>query len=151
MNDAQLVSKTEFAHTVTMLRCMIPRDLASPLLAALERSPIVTITGPRQSGKTTLARALIAKPSANLEATDVRRVGTTTRADSWPSSLREQSSTRFSASRLPDRSSTLPAAEAWSNRDNARPTGHDDVSIILPSAWNDHRSSQQAAGLSHHG
>ncbi len=52
---------------------MIPRDLSSPLLAALQRYPIVTITGPRQSGKTTLATSLIAKPYANLEAPDIRR------------------------------------------------------------------------------
>lgn len=52
---------------------MIPRDLAPALDAALRRYPIVTLTGPRQSGKTTLARAAVAKPYANLEAPDVRR------------------------------------------------------------------------------
>jgi uncharacterized protein len=51
----------------------IPRDLTASLMSALQRYPIVTITGPRQSGTTTLARAKIAKPYANLEAPDVRR------------------------------------------------------------------------------
>ena len=52
---------------------MIPRDLAPALAAALHRYPIVTLMGPRQSGKTTLARGARDKPYANLEAPDVRR------------------------------------------------------------------------------
>lgn len=39
--------------------------LAGRLLAALERSPIVVLTGPRQCGKTTLARQFVAPSSAN--------------------------------------------------------------------------------------
>jgi predicted AAA+ superfamily ATPase len=42
----------------------------------LRKYPVITITGPRQSGKTTLARRLTAgtkKPYVNLEAPDVRR------------------------------------------------------------------------------
>jgi predicted AAA+ superfamily ATPase len=36
---------------------MIPRALASELLTLVDEYPVVTILGPRQSGKTTLARA----------------------------------------------------------------------------------------------
>ncbi|MEK7414908.1 MAG: DUF4143 domain-containing protein [Planctomycetota bacterium] len=52
---------------------MLTRDLTPALEAALRQYPVVTITGPRQSGKTTLAQAIAAKPYANLEAPDVRR------------------------------------------------------------------------------
>ena len=51
---------------------MIHRDLAAVLRASLARYPIVTITGPRQAGKTTLARAEVGKPYVNLEAPDLR-------------------------------------------------------------------------------
>jgi len=50
---------------------MVPRDLTPSLKGALRHYPIVTITGPRQSGKTTLSKAVAAKPYANLEAPDV--------------------------------------------------------------------------------
>ena len=36
---------------------MIPRDLAKTLISAAEKFPVLSITGPRQSGKTTLVRA----------------------------------------------------------------------------------------------
>ncbi|TVR13562.1 MAG: ATP-binding protein [Planctomycetota bacterium] len=51
---------------------MITRDLAPVLRDSLARYPIVTITGSRQAGKTTLARAEVDKPYANLEAPDIR-------------------------------------------------------------------------------
>ena len=51
---------------------MITRDLAPALRASLARYPIVTITGPRQAGKTTLAKAEVSKPYVNLEAPDIR-------------------------------------------------------------------------------
>ncbi|HGG59360.1 MAG TPA: ATP-binding protein [Gammaproteobacteria bacterium] len=47
---------------------MIPRTLESHATAAFAKYPVITITGPRQSGKTTLARNTFAgKPYANLE------------------------------------------------------------------------------------
>lgn len=47
---------------------MIKRTLADYALQMAEKYPVVTITGPRQSGKTTLARqAFPDKPYANLE------------------------------------------------------------------------------------
>lgn len=52
---------------------MIPRILAQPATAAFTQYPIVTLTGPRQSGKTTLARATFDLPYVNLEAPDRRR------------------------------------------------------------------------------
>jgi uncharacterized protein len=52
---------------------MIDRDLAPRLLAAATAFPAVTLTGPRQSGKSTLCRALFPEHAyANLEAPDVR-------------------------------------------------------------------------------
>ena len=51
----------------------IPRDLAPRLLRAAQTSPSITLTGPRQSGKTTLARALFPQHNCvSLEAPDVR-------------------------------------------------------------------------------
>ncbi len=37
---------------------MIPRDLHAVLLAASEKSAVISVTGPRQSGKTTLVKAV---------------------------------------------------------------------------------------------
>jgi predicted AAA+ superfamily ATPase len=52
---------------------MIPRDVA-PLAAELARQyPVLTLTGPRQSGKTTLCRSLFPdKPYVTLEDPDMR-------------------------------------------------------------------------------
>ena len=51
----------------------ISRDLAPQLLRAAETSPSITLTGPRQSGKTTLARTLFPRHSyISLEAPDAR-------------------------------------------------------------------------------
>ena len=46
---------------------MIPRLLAKSAQKAFSQYPIVTLTGPRQSGKTTLAKALFDLPYINLE------------------------------------------------------------------------------------
>ena len=52
---------------------MIKRDLADRAMAAARALPAVTITGPRQSGKSTLARAVFPEHAyASLEAPDVR-------------------------------------------------------------------------------
>jgi predicted AAA+ superfamily ATPase len=53
---------------------MIPRQLQKPVLELAGKVPVVTITGPRQSGKTTLARSLFPYYSyKNLEYPDVRQ------------------------------------------------------------------------------
>lgn len=52
----------------------LPRDIKSELLASAESYPIVTITGPRQSGKTTLAKTCFPdKIYKNLETPDIRQ------------------------------------------------------------------------------
>jgi len=53
---------------------IIPRALTKTAAALLKKYPALTITGPRQSGKTTLARLLFPKkPYVNLETPDIRR------------------------------------------------------------------------------
>ena len=51
---------------------MIPRSLTRPAVTAFGQYPIVTLVGPRQSGKTTLARNAFDLPYVNLEAPDER-------------------------------------------------------------------------------
>lgn len=52
---------------------MIERTLEAPLVALARRYPVVTLTGPRQSGKTTLCRgAFPDKPYLSLEPPDER-------------------------------------------------------------------------------
>lgn len=54
---------------------MIPRAAENLVREMLRGFPIVTVTGPRQTGKTTLARAVFAdKPYLSLEDPDVRRM-----------------------------------------------------------------------------
>ena len=56
---------------------MIDRDLAPKLKKAAQTSPSITLTGPRQSGKTTLCRTVFAQhPYTTLEAPDVRAFAT---------------------------------------------------------------------------
>ena len=52
---------------------MIARDLAVTLKSRASQYPVVTVTGPRQSGKTTLCKACFPeKPYSNLERPDIR-------------------------------------------------------------------------------
>lgn len=54
---------------------MIPRRLTSELVRSAAKLPVVTLTGPRQSGKTTLCRAAFPKkPYVNLEPLDTREL-----------------------------------------------------------------------------
>lgn len=56
---------------------MIERDLASELIRAARQFPSITLTGPRQSGKTTLCRAVFSdQPYTTLEAPDIRALAT---------------------------------------------------------------------------
>ncbi len=56
-----------------MLRGMIPRSLEPELRTLATHYPVIAVTGPRQSGKTTLCRAVFAdKPYVSLEALDLR-------------------------------------------------------------------------------
>ena len=57
---------------------MIPRTLEAVLRSSATHYPGVTVTGPRQSGKTTLCRATFPdKPWVNLESPDVREFART--------------------------------------------------------------------------
>lgn len=52
---------------------MIPRTLEPVLRELAGQYPVITVTGPRQSGKTTLCRSTFAdKPYVNLESPDIR-------------------------------------------------------------------------------
>lgn len=54
---------------------MIPRAVEKSIHTLLKGFPVVTITGPRQSGKTTLARAVFSeKPYLSLEDPDIRLI-----------------------------------------------------------------------------
>lgn len=54
---------------------MIPRDVQQVLQKQLKSFPILTITGPRQFGKITLARAIFSeKPYFSLENPDIRQL-----------------------------------------------------------------------------
>lgn len=56
---------------------MIARNIAPLLQQLATQYPVITLTGPRQSGKTTLAKALFPdKPYVTLEDLDVRRFAT---------------------------------------------------------------------------
>lgn len=61
---------------------MIPRHASSRLLRLLQGFPVVTVTGPRQSGKTTLVRNLLShKPYVSLEAPTQREFARTQPAE----------------------------------------------------------------------
>lgn len=52
---------------------MIERDINRELISLAKQYPVVTLTGPRQSGKTTVVKALFPnKPHFNLEEPDTR-------------------------------------------------------------------------------
>lgn len=64
----------ELADRRVRIIVMINRDLENQVLNAANSFPVVTITGPRQSGKSTLCKMLFPKHSyVNLEAPDIRR------------------------------------------------------------------------------
>ena len=57
---------------------MIKRTLTSKIIALAEKFQVVTLTGPRQSGKTTLVKAAFpALPYVSLEEPDIRQVALT--------------------------------------------------------------------------
>ena len=57
---------------------MIERTLTSKLIALAQKFQVITLTGPRQSGKTTLVRAVFpALPYVSLEEPDIRQIALT--------------------------------------------------------------------------
>ena len=72
-SQADSKSHMDLALKIAMLCAMIARDLAPRLTEAAQTWPSITLTGPRQSGKTTLCRALFPQHQyETLEAPDVR-------------------------------------------------------------------------------
>ena len=54
---------------------MIERALTSKMLSLAEKFQVITLTGPRQSGKTTLVKAAFPSlPYVSLEDPDVRQI-----------------------------------------------------------------------------
>lgn len=57
---------------------MIKRDLTAKMIALAQKFQVITLTGPRQSGKTTLVRAVFpALPYVSLEDPDIRQLALT--------------------------------------------------------------------------
>lgn len=57
---------------------MIERTLATKMISLAQKFQVITLTGPRQSGKTTLVRATFpALPYASLEEPDIRQIALT--------------------------------------------------------------------------
>lgn len=56
-----------FLYYICLNSGMFPREIAKECTQLLEEYPVVTITGPRQSGKTTLARSFSEYEYCNLE------------------------------------------------------------------------------------
>lgn len=57
---------------------MIPRTLTAKIVALAQKFQVITLTGPRQSGKTTLVRtAFPAMPYVSLEEPDIRQIALT--------------------------------------------------------------------------
>ena len=68
----------QFAQTATKVDTMIEREITGRLTSLFHQYPFVTVTGPRQSGKTTLCRAAFPNLEyANLEAPDQREFAET--------------------------------------------------------------------------
>ena len=64
---------------------MIERTLATKLIALVKKFQVITLTGPSQSGKTTLVRATFPTlPYVSLEEPDVRQIALTDARGSLP-------------------------------------------------------------------
>lgn len=74
-NDTKPDHILDFKHFGSYTSKMFKRDIESELLLAYQEYPIVTLMGPRQSGKTTVIRHLFPdKPYYNLERPDIREL-----------------------------------------------------------------------------
>ena len=63
----------QIVQPIGIFECMIEREITGRLTALFEQYPFVTVTGPRQSGKTTLCRGAFPNLEyVNLEAPDQR-------------------------------------------------------------------------------
>ena len=68
----------QFARPAPIVVTMIEREITGRLTSLFHQYPFVTVTGPRQSGKTTLCRAAFPNLAyANLEAPDQREFAAT--------------------------------------------------------------------------
>lgn len=95
---------------------MIPRHASATLQRLATGFPVLAITGPRQSGKTTLARALFSdKPYVSLENPEEREFADTDPKRFWHASPRALCLMRCSAARrcCPGFSWRWMSAGAW--------------------------------------
>ena len=75
---------------------MIERTLTAKIVALAQKFQVITLTGPRQAGKTTLVRAAFpGLPYASLEEPDVRQIALTDPRVFFPTILLGRSWTKY--------------------------------------------------------
>lgn len=69
----KITNATLVLHKIVDAVTMIPREITQELIGSAKEYPVVTVLGPRQSGKTTLVKMVFPdKPYFSMETPDVR-------------------------------------------------------------------------------